>query len=121
MPKTILIVEDDLMNMKLVTDLLQAQGYDTLQSDDGGDALQLAREHHPDLIIMDIRLPEVSGLDHIKALKADEALKDIPVVAVTAFAMKSDEDKIRAAGCNDYITKPIDIPLLLETIAKFLP
>ncbi|MDA0305457.1 MAG: response regulator [Proteobacteria bacterium] len=121
MPKTILIVEDDLMSMKLVTDLLQAQGYDTLQSDDGKDVLELAREHHPDLIIMDIRLPEVSGLSHIKALKADEALKDIPVVAVTAFAMKGDEDKIRAAGCDDYISKPIDIPLLLETIAKFLP
>jgi len=120
MPKTILIVEDDLISLKLVTDLLHAQGYDTLQSNDGKDALQLAREHHLDLIIMDIRLPEVSGLDHIKSLKADEALKDIPVLAVTAFAMKGDEEKIRAAGCDGYISKPIVVPLLLETVAKFL-
>lgn len=120
MPKTVLIVEDDLISLKLVTDLLQTQGYDTLQSNDGKDVLQLAREHHPDLIIMDIRLPEISGLDHIKSLKADEALKDIPVVAVTAFAMKGDEEKIRAAGCDDYISKPISIPHFLETVEKFV-
>lgn len=120
MPKTILIVEDDLKNMCLITDLLQAHGYATLQSVDGKDIFELAREHHPDLILMDIRLPDVSGIDHTKALKADEALKDIPVVAVTAFAMKADEEKIRAAGCDGYITKPINIPLLLETIAKYL-
>ena len=108
------------MNMGLLTDLLQAKGYDTLQSIDGSDALELVRNHHPDLILMDIKLPVVSGLDHIKALKADKALKDIPVIAVTAFAMKTDEEKIRAAGCDEYVTKPINIPLLLETVAKFL-
>ncbi|NQV85282.1 MAG: response regulator [Rhodospirillales bacterium] len=120
MPKTILIVEDDLANMRLITDLLEAQGYDTIQSVDGKDTLQLATEFRPDLIIMDIQLPEVSGIDHTKALKADEALKHIPVVAVTAFAKKSDEEKIREAGCDGYITKPVNIPLLLETVAKFL-
>ncbi len=120
MAKTILIVEDDDLSIRLETDLLQAQGYDVIQSVDGKDVLKLAREHHPDLIIMDIRLPEISGIDHTKALKADDALKDIPVVAVTAFAMPADEEKIRAAGCDAYITKPINIPLLLETIAKFL-
>ena len=121
MTKTILIVEDDLLSMKLATDLLHAHGYNTLHSVDGKDTIQIAREHHPDLIIMDIQLPEVSGVDHVKALKADDALKDIPVLAVTAFAMKSDEEKILAAGCNGYISKPFNIPLFLETVAKLIP
>ena len=118
MPKTILIVEDDGMSMKLATDLLQALGYDTLQSVDGKNALQLAREHNPDLIIMDIKLPEISGMECTKMLKADDELKDIPVMAVTAFAMKGDEEKIRAAGCDDYIPKPISVPHFLETVAN---
>ena len=118
MPKTILIVEDDEMSMKLENDLLQAHGYDTLQSVDGKDAIQLAREHHPDLIIMDIQLPGVSGMEYTKMLKADDQLKDIPVLAVTAFAMKGDEEKIRAAGCDDYIAKPISDPHFLETVDK---
>jgi len=120
MSKEILIVEDDVINLKMMNDLLQAQGYDTHQSVDGKDFLQLTRDHNPDLIIMDIQLPEISGLDHIKSLKADEQLRNIPVIAVTAFAKKHDEDKIRAAGCDGYISKPIDIPLFLETVATFL-
>ncbi len=120
MPKTILIVEDDEMSMKLENDLLQAHGYDTLQSVDGKDAIQLARDHHPDLIIMDIQLPGVSGTEHTKMLKADDQLKDIPVLAVTAFAMKGDEEKIRAAGCDGYIAKPISVPHFLETVAKLI-
>ena len=120
MPKTILIVEDDVLSMKLETDLLQAQGYDTLQSIDGRDALQLARDHHPDLIIMDIRLPEVSGVEHIKMLKADDRLKDIPVLAVTAFAMKGDEEEILAAGSDAYNAKPISVTHFLDTVEKLL-
>ena len=120
MVKTILIVEDDDLSMKLETDLLQAQGYDTLQSVNGKDILQLAREHHPDLIIMDIKLPEISGLEYTKMLKADNELKDIPILAVTAFAMKGDEEKIRAAGCDGYIAKPISIPHFLETVEKLI-
>ena len=120
MVKTILIVEDDNLSMKLETDLLQANGYDTLHSVDGKDALSLAREHHPDLIIMDIQLPEISGLDLTKMLKADDQLKDIPVLAVTAFAMKGDEEKIRAAGSDEYIAKPISVPHFLETVEKFV-
>ena len=120
MAKTILIVEDDLTNMRMLSDLLQAQGYKVLEAVDGKGTLQISRQHHLDLILMDIQLPEVSGIDHIKTLKADDTLKNIPVVAVTAFAMKADEKKIRAAGCDDYIPKPVDIPLLLETVAKFL-
>ncbi len=118
MAKIILIVEDDELSMKLATDLLQAHGYDTLQSVDGKDTLQLAREHHPDLIIMDIQLPEISGMEYTKMLKADEGLKDIPVLAVTAFALKGDEEKILEAGCDGYIAKPISVPLFLETVAN---
>lgn len=120
MAKTILIVEDNDLNMKLFNDLLQAHGYETVQTMDGRDVLQLARENRPDLIIMDIQLPEISGLEVTKMLKADDELKDIPVIAVTAFAMKGDEEKIREGGCEGYIAKPISVPTFLETVAKFL-
>jgi two-component system cell cycle response regulator DivK len=120
MAKTILIVEDNDLNMKLFNDLLQAHGYETLQTMDGRDVMKLAHDHHPDLIIMDIQLPEISGLEVTKMLKADEELKDIPVIAVTAFAMKGDEEKIREGGCEGYIAKPISVPTFLETVAKFL-
>ncbi len=118
MPKTILIVEDDVLSMKLETDLLQAHGYDILQSVDGKDVVQLTREHHPDLIIMDIKLPGISGMEYTKMLKADDALKDIPVLAVTAFALKGDEERILEAGCDGYIAKPISVPHFLETVAN---
>ena len=120
MTKTILIVEDDDLNMKLENDLLQVHGYDTLYSVDGKNALQLAREHHPDLIVMDIQLPEISGMELTRMLKADDQLKDIPVLAVTAFAMKDDEENILAAGCNGYIAKPISVSHFLETVAKLI-
>ena len=107
MPKTILIVEDDDLSMKLETDLLQAHGYDILQSVDGKDALELAREHHPDLIIMDIKLPEVSGLEYTKMLKADEALRVIPVLAVTAYALKGDEEKFLDGGISSALTSTL--------------
>ncbi len=120
MPKTILIVEDNDLNMKLFNDLLQANGYNTVQTKSGKEALQLTREHRPDLIIMDIQLPEISGLEVTKRLKADDELKDIPIIAVTAFAMKGDEEKIRDGGCEGYIAKPISVSNFLETIAEFL-
>ena len=120
MAKTILIIEDNELNMKLFNDLLQARGYETLQSMDGSDALDIAREQNPDLIIMDIQLPERSGLELTKDLKADDDLKHIPVVAVTAFAMKGDEEKILEGGCDDYIAKPISVPQFLETVKKHL-
>lgn len=120
MAKTILIVEDNDLNMKLFNDLLQAHGYETMQTMDGRDVLQMVRERRPDLIIMDIQLPEISGLEVTKTLKADDSLKDIPVIAVTAFAMKGDEEKIREGGCEGYIAKPISVPTFLETVAKFL-
>lgn len=118
--KTILIVEDNDLNMKLFNDLLQAHGYNTLQAIDGGEALGMAREHHPDLILMDVQLPEISGLEVTKRLKSDDDLKSIPVVAVTAFAMKGDEEKMLNGGCEGYISKPISVPNFLDTVAKFL-
>lgn len=120
MPKTILIVEDNELNMKLFNDLLQAHGYDTVQTSDGREAIGLAREHHPDLILMDIQLPDISGLEITKMLKADDDMKDIPVIAVTAFAMKGDEEKILEGGCEGYIAKPISVPKFLETISNFV-
>jgi two-component system, cell cycle response regulator DivK len=120
MSKKVLIVEDNDLNMKLFNDLLQAHGYGTIQTRDGREAVDMAREHKPDLILMDIQLPEISGLEVTKILKADDALKHIPVVAVTAFAMKGDEEKIREGGCEGYVAKPISVPKFLETIASFL-
>lgn len=117
----ILIVEDNELNMKLFNDLLQAHGYVTVTTRDGSQVLELARAEKPDLILMDIQLPEVSGLDVTRWLKAEEDLRDIPVIAVTAFAMKGDEDKIREGGCEDYISKPISIATFIGTIQKYLP
>ena len=120
MAKRVLIVEDNELNMKLFHDLLEAQGYDTLETREGMSALTLAREHRPDLILMDIQLPEISGLEVTKWLKEDAALRHIPVIAVTAFAMKGDEERIREGGCEAYISKPISVGYFLETVRRFL-
>ncbi|MEM1370697.1 MAG: response regulator [Pseudomonadota bacterium] len=120
MAKRVLIVEDNELNMKLFHDLLAAQGYETIQTRNGLDALSLAREHRPNLILMDIQLPEVSGLEVTKWLKEDDELREIPVVAVTAFAMKGDEERIRSGGCEAYISKPIAIAHFLETVSRFI-
>ena len=120
MTKTILIVEDNELYMKLFNDLLEAHGYATLQTKDGIEALKIAREHHPDLILMDIQLPEISGLEVTKWLKEDPDLKGIPVIAVTAFAMKGDEEKIRQGGCEAYLAKPISVTRFIETVGRFL-
>jgi two-component system cell cycle response regulator DivK len=118
--KTVLVVEDNELNMKLFHDLLLAQGYRILSSRDGVDALRMAREHNPDLVLMDIQLPEVSGLEITKWIKEDESLRHIPVVAVTALAMKGDEEKIRQGGCEAYIAKPISVASFLDTIQRYL-
>jgi two-component system, cell cycle response regulator DivK len=120
MAKTILIVEDNELNMKLFNDLLERSGHATLRTKSGVEAIALAREHHPDLILMDIQLPEVSGLEVTRWIKDDEELKDIPVIAVTAFAMKGDEEKIRQGGCEAYLSKPISVSKFLETVNAFL-
>ena len=120
MRKKVLIVEDNDLNMKLFNDLLVAHGYGTLQSKDGIEALALARRHHPDLILMDIQLPEISGLQVTQWIKKDDNLRGIPVIAVTAFAMKGDEEKIRDGGCEAYIAKPISVASFLSTVERFL-
>lgn len=120
MKKTVLIVEDNDLNMKLFNDLLEAHGYATLKTADGIEAIELARRHKPDLILMDIQLPEVSGLEVTKWIKEDNELKSIPVVAVTAFAMKGDEERIRQGGCEAYLSKPISVSKFLETVRVYL-
>ena len=118
--KKVLIVEDNDLNMKLFNDLLVAHGYGTLQSKHGVEALKLARQHRPDLILMDIQLPEISGLQVTQWIKEDEDLRTIPIIAVTAFAMKGDEEKIREGGCEAYIAKPISTTSFLRTVERFL-
>lgn len=120
MTKKVLIVEDNELNMKLFHDLLEAHNIDTVQTREGKLAFELALVHKPDLIIMDIQLPEISGLDITRQLKECSELKDIPVIAVTAFAMKGDEQKIREGGCEDYISKPISVTRFIEMVRKHL-
>jgi two-component system cell cycle response regulator DivK len=107
--KKVLIVEDNDLNLKLFAELLSAHGYRTDGVSDGRDVLDRARAFLPDLIVMDIQLPHVSGLELIGALKADPALAATPVIAVTAFAAKGDEDRIRAAGAEGYVSKPVTV------------
>ena len=119
MPKKILIVEDNELNVKLFSDLLEAHGYEVAQTREGLKAISMAREFGPDLIIMDIQLPEVSGLEVTKWIKNDDNLAHIPVVAVPAFAMQGDEKRIRDGGCSAYISKPISVVKFLDTVRKF--
>ncbi|MEM8935710.1 MAG: response regulator [Pseudomonadota bacterium] len=118
--KTVLIVEDNELNMKLFHDLLTAHGYKIVEARTGPEALKQAFDTRPDLILMDIQLPEVSGLEVTKQIKANSELAAIPVVAVTAFAMRGDEERIREGGCEDYIAKPISVSTFLEKVKRYL-
>jgi two-component system cell cycle response regulator DivK len=120
MPKTVLVVEDNELNMKLFHDLLEGIGYRTVETRNGLEAIDLARKHRPDLILMDIQLPEVSGLEVTKWIKEDDDLRSIPVIAVTAFAMKGDEERIRQGGCEAYMSKPISVGKFIETVKTYL-
>ena len=117
----VLIVEDNAANLKLATFLLQSAGHTVLSTTDAEAALTLARDQQPDLILMDIQLPGMDGLEATALLKADEATRAIPVIALTALAMKGDEERIRAAGCDGYIAKPMRYQEFLATIAAQLP
>ncbi len=119
--RKVLVVEDNELNMRLFCDVLTAYGFDTLQCRDGAKATDLARTHIPDLIIMDIQLPEVSGLDITRWLKDDERVQHIPILAVTAFAMRTDEQRVRAAGCEGYLAKPIQIKGFIRAVEALLP
>src|SRR6185295_7123576 len=116
MKKRILIVEDNDLNLKLFRDLLTAHGYETIETKEGLEAITLTKSERPNLILMDIQLPEISGLDVTRRLKADADISNIPIIAVTAFAMKDDEEKILSAGCQAYISKPISIVPFLNTV-----
>ncbi|KGB27204.1 chemotaxis protein CheY [Candidatus Liberibacter solanacearum] len=120
MPKKVMIVEDNELNMKLFRDLIETSGYMSIQTRSGLEALEIARQHKPDIIIMDIQLPEISGLEITKQIKEDNELQDIPVIAVTAFAMKGDEERIRKGGCEAYISKSISLSIFMETIKKYI-
>ena len=120
MAKTVLIVEDNELNMKLFHDVVEAHGYHTLRTRDGLEAVSLARDNRPDLIIMDIQLQGVSGLEVTQMIKSDGELKDIPILAVTAFAMRGDDDRILGGRCEGYIAKPIRIDELVGAVRKFL-
>ena len=116
----ILIVDDNEMNMRLFSDLLKAKGYDVIQCLDGRKALDIAKQEKPDLILMDIQMPEISGLEVTSLIRQDPEIKNTKIVAVTAFAMKGDEQKIIDGGCNGYIAKPIAVADFLNTVAGFL-
>jgi two-component system cell cycle response regulator DivK len=117
---TVLIVEDNRANMTLAVFLVQSVGHAVLRATDAETGLTLARTEHPDLILMDIQLPGMDGLQATMLLKQDDATRAIPVIALTALAMKGDEERIRAAGCDGYIAKPMRYPELLATIATQL-
>ena len=118
--KQILIVEDNVLNMKLLHDVLEAHGYATITTGEGRAAVSLAREHWPDLVLMDLQLPDISGLDAVAELKRDERTRAIPVVAVTAFALNGDEHKALSGGCDGYVSKPIALRKFLDLVERFI-
>jgi CheY-like chemotaxis protein len=117
---TILVIEDDEMNMKLVRSVLQLEKYRILEAKSAEKGIQLAREHHPNLILMDIKLPGMNGLAATRVIKDDPDLNGIPVVALTSYGMDGDEEKAFDAGCAGYIAKPIDTKTFQETIGQIL-
>ena len=118
-PKTILIVEDNELNLKLLKDVLEFSGYSTVVTGLGAEALNLARQYHPDLILLDIQLPDISGEEAARQLKADPQTRAIPIIAVTAFAMSGDREKILDSGCDDYVSKPFNVHQLLALVERY--
>ncbi len=118
MAKTILIVEDNVLNLRFFNDLLQARGFNTVQARDGETALDLVRSSRPDLVLLDMRLPGMSGFDVAQRLRADDALHSVPILAITALATSEDETRSRAAGCDAYLRKPVGMDILLEAVEK---
>jgi two-component system cell cycle response regulator DivK len=119
--KRILVVEDDRLSLIVLRQLLTAQGYEILQSPEGWDGISRARNEEPDLILMDIQLPDISGLDATLLLKQDDQTKDIPIIAVTAFVTPEDKAKALKSGCDAYVAKPVNISNLLRTVESLLP
>src|ERR1051326_4248157 len=115
-PKTVLVVEDNELNLKLLNDLLEYQGYTVIATRLAEPALELARQHKPDLILIDVQLPDMSGIEATRRLKSDDQTRAIPVVAVTAFAMSGDEARILASGCDAYLSKPFNVVDFLKLV-----
>ena len=118
---TVLITEDNPKNRKVFKDILRVHGYKSIEAVDGEEGYKMAKEHKPDLILMDVQLPGADGYEITRRLKSEDDTKDIPIIIVTSFAMAGEENEARAAGCNDYISKPINIHQFVETIKKYLP
>ena len=118
--KTVLVIEDNELNMKLVRTFLEIGRYEVLEAVDAETGIQLAREHHPDLILMDIQLPGMDGLTATRLIKKDQAIRDIPVVSFTGYAMAGDKETATEAGCAGHITKPIGLDDFLQAVARFL-
>ena len=116
MAKKVLVVEDNELNLRLFCDLLRAHDYDAEGVRDGREALDRARAFEPDLIVMDIQMPHVTGLELTEAIRAEDGLKPIPIMAVTAYAAKGDEERIRAAGADAYVSKPISLLRFIECV-----
>ena len=118
---TVLITEDNPKNRKVFRDILRVHGYKSIEAVDGEEGYKMAKEHKPDLILMDVQLPGANGYEVTRRLKSEDDTKDIPIIIVTSFAMAGEENEARAAGCNDYLSKPINIHQFIETIKKYLP
>ncbi len=118
---TVLITEDNPINRKVFKDILHVHGYTSIEAVDGEEGYKMAKELKPDLIVMDVQLPGADGYEITRRLKSEEDTKDIPIIIVTSFAMAGEENEAKAAGCNDYLTKPINIHQFIETIKKYLP
>ena len=118
--KVVLVVEDNSTDMRLFHAILDGNGYNVLQATNGMDGWQMAQEHRPSIILIDMQLPDIPGIDLTKRLKEDETLKSIPVVAITAFAMYGDEEKFRDGGCDGYISKPISVPNFMQTVERLV-
>jgi len=116
----VLVVEDNRDNMTLIVDVLESMDYVVLKAEDGEEGVTVAESEHPDLILMDLSLPKLDGWDATRQLKANDDLKDIPVIALTAHAMVGDREKAMEAGCDDYLTKPIDLQVLARKLVKYL-
>ncbi len=120
MAKLILIVEDEPKNLTLLRDLLQVSGYKTIEATDGKQGVELAKSKKPDLILMDVQMPKMDGLEATRILKADTTTGNISILALTSYAMKGDEERILQAGCDGYLAKPFDIQELLKIVAEYL-
>lgn len=118
-PKKVLIVEDNALNLKLLHDILEYHGYSILTTGRGEEAVEFARQHRPDLILMDIQLPDITGMEAARRLKADEQTRTIPIIAVTAFAMSGDRAMILESGCDDYVSKPFNVSEFLKLIERY--